>query len=193
MASDWAIIISWYTSAVVLIVAGPVLAWLQSKQYYHALNKFNFAPSLNTHVVVSIAFIALAATSGWMFQLDDGNVWSTSLTLVSVYLGLDLVFSLLFFIMHWFVLAFAAIMAAATVAILACVHVFPINLLCGWLCLPSTVWAVLNAYLSLTLMLNNREHSVSIKKSVRTIAATQRRVMSDYDDEVPEIQLFALR
>jgi len=187
MATDAVIIISWYLLATILTAAGPLTVWKHSRRFYRSLRSPNFAPSHGTFVLFSGIFIFLAATSGWLFQIEDDNNWSTSSTLVVTYLGVGFLYYPLLFVYNSYLLAFLSMAGAATLALIATVYLFLGSDLCGWLFLPSAVWSVFMTYLSLTFYLNTGEGTISLKEAQSIIKSSSTSIFFEEEkgDEEP--------
>jgi tryptophan-rich sensory protein len=183
MTSDAIVILVWIFSSVILVCAGPLVAWKYHARSFSALTRPNFGPSLGTFTILSCVFILLAGTSGWLFQVNDNNAWSTATTLICVYMGLNFLFYPVFFIFRSLTLAFASMTGAATLSIIASIWLFSESDLCGWLFLPSVIWSIFMSYLSLTIMLNNRSGSVSLKKVSRRASSSRLEAILDIEED----------
>jgi len=171
--SDAGIIVGWYGLAIVLIIFGPLLLG-SKKRFYKSLNKPHITPALPTFIKFSVVFTLLAATSGWLFQLDTvGNDWTTALTLVAIYFGINFFFIPAFFYAHMFLLAFIIMLFASAVAIIACVYLFDEHTISGWLFLPTTIWSVFLCYCAIGITMNNREGAISLKEASVSVEKTQ--------------------
>ena len=147
---------TYITSILIPVILGSIVGFIISRFIdYNSLQKpFLAPPSITFPIVWSILYILMGISYG---ILKSNNLTDRKIDLIYyIQLGVNLLWSIIFFILKWRLFAFICIILLAILIIVMIKKFYNKNKIAGLLQIPYLLWILFAGYLNIAFYLLNK-------------------------------------